>query len=146
MLTRVKEEKKQSAQSRGLKMSCCVDDMTFSGQGATNGFLNEVHLIVSRYGLKTHKRICFGSRQNKIVTGVALTAQGIRLPNSRRKKLHDAFNAFDNEVDPLKKAGIAAQMLGRATEAAQIEHAFETVVTVAGRKLKIAKHAVKSFT
>jgi hypothetical protein len=131
------------AESRGLTMSCCVDDMTFSGEAATNGFLNEVHKIVSRYGLKTHKRHCFEATQAKIVTGVALTANGVRLPNSRRKKLHEAFNAFDNEHDPREKAALGARMLGRATEAAQIEKQFALVVPIAANKIKAAKQLLK---
>jgi RNA-directed DNA polymerase len=130
------------AQSRGLTMSCCVDDMTFSGPAATKGFLNEVHKIVSRFGLKTHKRHCFEARQNKIVTGVALTPQGVRLPNSRRKKLHETSKAFDEENDPWKKIALGAQMLGRATEAAQIEKKFELFVPLAAKKLNAVKRLV----
>jgi RNA-directed DNA polymerase len=131
------------AKSSDLTMSCCVDDMTFSGEGATNGFLNEVHKIVSRYGLKTHKRHCFEARQNKIVTGVTLTLQGVRLPNSRRKKLHEAFVAFEKEHDPKEKVRLGTQMLGRATEAAQIEKQFVLMVPVAAKKLTSAKQHLK---
>jgi len=131
------------AKNRGLTMSCCVDDMTFSGQAATSGFLNDVHKIVSRYGLKTHKRHCFEARQSKIVTGVALTPQGIRLPNSRRKKLHQVCKAFGEESDPLKKIILGAQMLGRATEAAQIEAKFGLFVPLAAQKLNAAKRVLK---
>lgn len=129
------------AQSRRLTMSCCVDDMTFSGEAATTGFLNEVHLIAARYGLRTHKRHCFDPCQSKIITGVALTSQGIRLPNSRRRKLHEIFTAFDQEKEPHKKALLGARMLGRATEAAQIEEQFRAIVPIAARKLQTAKGA-----
>ena len=132
------------AKSRDLTMTCCVDDMTFSGKTATNGFLNDVHKIVSRYGLKTHKRHCFEARQSKIVTGVTLTPQGVRLPNSRRKKLHDAMKAFDEENSPQEKVALGAQMLGRATEAAQIERKFASVVPIAGKMLKVAKQSLSS--
>ena len=129
----------QLSQSRGLIMSCCVDDMTFSGGAATAGFLNEVHLIVVRYGLKTHKRHCFEARQPKIVTGVVLTPNGLRLPNSRRKKLHEVIIAFENETNPQQKIKLGQQMLGRATEAAQVEKRFEMFVPFASEKLKEAK-------
>jgi RNA-directed DNA polymerase len=133
------------AKNRGLTMSCCVDDMTFSGDAATRGFLNEVHLIVSRFGLKTHKRHWFEPCQNKIVTGVALTTQGIRLPNRRRKKLHEVFKAFEVENEPKKKAFLGAQMLGRVTEAAQIENRFNLLVPIAAKKLEAAKQLVKAI-
>lgn len=127
------------AQSRGLTMSCCVDDMTFSGDAATNGFLNEVQKIASRYGLKTHKRHCSEAHQAKIITGVALTPQGIRLPNSRREKLHNAFKAFDDEKDPQEKVKLGTRMLGRATEAAQIEEKFAQFIPLAAKKLNEAR-------
>jgi hypothetical protein len=132
------------SKSRGLTMSCCVDDMTFSGEAATAGFLNEVHLIVVRYGLKTHKRHCFEAEQPKIVTGVALTPNGIRLPNSRRKKLHEVILAFEGETNPQQKIKLGQQMLGRMTEAAQIEKQFEMFVPLAAEKLKDAKEFKKS--
>jgi hypothetical protein len=127
------------AQSRGLTMSCCVDDMTFSGDAATNGFLNEVQKIASRYGLKTHKRHCCEPGQSKIITGVALTPQGIRLPNKRREKLHNSFKLFDEEVNPFEKVKLGTQMLGRATEAAQVEEKFIHLIPLAAKKLNEAR-------
>ena len=127
------------AKSSGLIMSCCVDDMTFSGEAATAGFLNKVRLIVRRYGLKTHKCHCFEPKQAKVVTGVALTPQGFRLPNIRRKKLHDAFRAFDQESDLHKKVKQGEKLLGRTTEAAQIEKAFQPFVLVVTQKLNDVK-------
>lgn len=125
--------------SRGLVMSCCVDDMTFSGAAATEGFLNEIRVIVQRFGLKTHKRHCFEPHQTKIVTGVALTPQGVRLPNARRKKLHDSFIALENEGDPKKIIKLGERLLGRTTEAAQVEEAFRPLVRIAAGKLTEAK-------
>jgi hypothetical protein len=131
------------ATGRGLVMSCCVDDMTFSGAAATEGFLNEVRVIVQRFSLKTHKRHCFEPHQPKIVTGVALTPQGMRLPNARRKKLHEAVEAFDAETNPAKKVKIGEQLLGRTTEAAQVEHEFSSLIPFVAAKLAEAKRALK---
>ena len=127
------------ATSRGLVMSCCVDDMTFSGNSATEGFLNEVRIIVQKFGLKTHKRHCFEPHQTKVVTGVALTPNGIRLPNARRKKLHQAFEDFDRETDLKSKVKAGERLLGRATEAAQVEESFRPLVRVAAARLSDAK-------
>jgi hypothetical protein len=129
--------------SHGLVMSCCVDDMTFSGTAATMGFLNEVRVIVQKFGLKTHKRHCFEPHQPKIITGVALTSQGIRLPNSRRKKLHRAFEAFEAETNPAKRVKFGEQLLGRTTEAAQVETGFSSLIPIAAAKLTEAKRALR---
>jgi hypothetical protein len=127
---------------RGLVMSCCVDDMTFSGPKATEGFLNEVRIIVERFGLKTHKRHWFEANQTKVVTGVALTPQGARLPNARRKKLHEAVNSFVAESNPIKKVKLGEQLLGRTTEAAQVETRFAPLVPAAASKLAEAKRVI----
>jgi len=131
------------ATSRGLEMTCIVDDMTFSGPKATEGFLNEVRIIVERFGLKTHKRHCFEPTRTKVVTGVALTSQGPRLPNARRKKLHEVAEAFDSESDPKRKIKLGEQLLGRTTEAAQVELRFEPLVPTAAQKLAEAKQTLR---
>ena len=78
-------------------------------------------------------------------TGVALTPQGVRLPNSRRKKLHEAFIAFDKDNDLREKISLGAQMLGRATEAAQIEKQFDLVVPIAAEKLNAVKRLARNL-
>jgi hypothetical protein len=133
------DEINQLATQSGLTMTCCVDDMTFSGSSATGRFLNEVRMIVQRYGLRTHKVHVFDANQPKIVTGVALTRKGYRLPNIRRKKLHQAFQAVGQENVPRKKVKSAERLLGRAIEAAQIEPRFGAQVRAATGILNEAK-------
>jgi RNA-directed DNA polymerase len=135
------DEINELAASRGLVMSCCVDDMTFSGEKATRGFLNEVRMIVSRYGLKTHKYHCFERSQAKVVTGVALTPNGIKLPNARRKKLHETFSDFDRETNPDLKATLGEKLLGRVTEAAQVEDRFKPLIQPVSEKLNAIRRA-----
>jgi RNA-directed DNA polymerase len=130
------------AVTHGLVMTCCVDDMTFSGADATSNFLNKVRVIVHRYGLKVHKRHWFDSHQTKIVTGVALTPRGPRVPNGRRKKLHLAQAAFQVEANLHKKVKIGEEVLGRVTEAAQIEEKFVSLVSRAAQKLRDVKKAL----
>jgi len=130
------------AVSHGLIMTCCVDDMTFSGDNATSNFLNSVRIIIHRYGLKVHKRHWFESQQTKIITGVALTPKGLRVPNARRKKLHSAYAAFQAEGDLHRKVKIGEEMLGRVTEAAQVEEKFRPFVSKAAQKLREVKKAV----
>lgn len=127
------------AKGRGIVMTCCVDDMTFTGEGATPGFLNEVRLIVGGYQLKTHKRRYFEAWQAKVVTGVVLTPRGVRLPNRRRRKLHETYLAMNDEADPVEKVSLGEELLGRATEAAQVEAKFRATVPWAARALNEAK-------
>jgi hypothetical protein len=127
------------AKTCGLEMTCCVDDLTFSGPGATPGFLDDVRRIILRFGLKAHKRHCFAASEPKVVTGVVLTSKGYRLPNARRKRLHDGFEAVNSEVDPNKKVKLAETLLGRATEASQVEPDRASLVGPAAQLLRQAR-------
>jgi hypothetical protein len=133
---------KSLADARGLTMTCCVDDMTFSGEAATSSFLNDVRMVVTRYGLRTHKVHWFVRQEPKVITGVALTPQGYRLPNVRRKALDTASKAFDKESDLGKKVKLGEKLLGRATEAAQVEDRFRPIMFLAATKLNRARKAV----
>jgi hypothetical protein len=104
-----------------LTMSLCVDDMTFSGDEAGSEFLYLVRTICKKYGLKVHKRHCFTSNQNKIVTGVALTRQGTRLPNKRRKRVFESIRAFTSTGSTAIKLQLASGLMGRLAEASQLE-------------------------
>jgi hypothetical protein len=56
--------------------------------------------------------------------------------------LHEAFKAFDEENDQQEKVALGAQMLGRATEAAQVEKQFGLLVPLAAKKFKAVKRFV----
>jgi RNA-directed DNA polymerase len=124
------------AASHGVKMTLCVDDMTFSGASATRSLRYAVEKIIKQYGLRPHKRHHTRAGSPKIITGVAVTAQGIRLPNKRRLQLHDSHKQVDAETDVVKKFRLAQQLLGRATEAAQIEPRFQGDIIRANKKLR----------
>jgi len=126
------------AEAIGAVMTCCVDDMTFTGANVKPSFINEVALIVRKYGLKTHKVHFFPAGSPKIVTGVAITANGLRLPNRRRMLLHRAFSAASHATDPEIKLKEAKSLLGRATEAQQVEPRFKGAVLAAARILSDA--------
>jgi hypothetical protein len=109
------------ANKNKLTMSLCVDDMTFSGEGATSNFLYKVRNIVNYYGLRVHKRHTFSGRQTKIVTGIAITNNGIRLPNKRRLKLHQAMDALEQPMSDFERRKLVNIALGRAAEAVTVE-------------------------
>lgn len=135
------------AVAHDLTMTCCVDDMTFSGERASEGFLNQVRLVVEKYGLKTHKRHCFGKNDVKVITGVAVTPKGSRVPNKRRLKLHEAARSATLHTDPATELKNAEVFLGRAVEASQIEEQFRPLVKIASKAVTSARtrlHRLKS--
>ena len=125
----------------GVKMTICVDDMTFTGAGAGRKMRYDVERLIKKYELRPHKRYHFKVGQTKVVTGVAITPKGLRLPNSRRKLLHQAHQSVDAEEDVARKVILAQKLLGRATEAEQIEPTFRGDVIRARETLNSARRA-----
>jgi hypothetical protein len=112
------------AAAANVIMTICVDDMTFTGAGASRKLRYDVERIIKSYGLRPHKRHHFLPGRTKVVTGVAVTPKGLRVPNARRKLLHDAHKALAEETDVEKRVLLARRLMGRATEAEQIEPSF----------------------
>lgn len=109
------------ARSRGCTMTCYVDDMVFTGAGATRRLINDVRVIAKGYRLWVHKTKIFRAGQPKVVTGVAITAKGRRLPNRRQKAIADDLALLDTTGGISEKLVIARRLTGRMYEAAQID-------------------------
>lgn len=132
------------AERIGAVMTCCVDDMTFTGESVTRKFINEVACVVRRYGLRTHKVHYFPAGTAKTVTGVVITSKGPKLPNKRRLLLHDAFQTAMTAANPDLKVRAAQSLLGRSTEAEQVEARFRSAVVRSTRILNDAKREARA--
>ncbi len=126
------------ANDREVKMTCVVDDMSFSGAKASPEFNNQVAMIIRSYGLTSHKRKHFAPGQPRIVTGVTITTKGLRLPNVRRKKLHQGIQELTNETNPYLRLSHARRLQGMAVAAAQIEAGFDSVIKFAAQEVAVA--------
>lgn len=118
------DEIDQFAISCGLRMTCYVDDMTFSGPSASKTITNEVRKIVSKYGLRSHKRHVFSARQPKVITGVCNTPTGPQVPNKLHLKIKRGFDAYSAAVTDIEKEKVLRPLLGRLEAAGQIEPKF----------------------
>jgi RNA-directed DNA polymerase len=109
------------ARAHDLKMSCYVDDMTLSGARASRRVLQETRLVVASFRLKSHKLKHFAANRPKVVTGVALTRHGLRLPNRRNRAIAEGFAEYRaaQEQETAQKA--YNKLIGRMHEAGQIE-------------------------
>ena len=107
--------------------SVMVDDLTFSGPGATEALLNEARLILRRHGLesKRRKEKAWRSGEIKSVTGVVLTGRGYRLPQSRRIRIHQLHGAVERSQSLVEKAANIQRLAGALFSAGQIEARFE---------------------
>lgn len=119
-------------------LSVLVDDITFSGAGATPGLLNEARQIVHRFGLrsKRKKEKVLNAGSAKIVTGVALTDSGPRLTQFHRQNIHQLQKRLNDASSPEEKAVLAQRLFGTLSYAGQIEPRYREQSRVLHRKLK----------
>ena len=118
------DEIAQLAATYGLTMTCYVDDMTLSGARANKGVLFEMHKIIARHGLKSHKAHVFAGAQPKVVTGVCNTPAGPRVPNKLHLKIKMGFESLSTATTPNAKKEALRPLLGRLEAAGQIDPTF----------------------
>lgn len=109
------------AKSRGLIMTCYVDDITMSGANASGELLHEVRTKVFRAGLRAHKDQRFSGNMPKNVTGVMVDEKGISLPFSRWQKIRAQIREIEASTDPFVRLELYPKLVSRLYEAAQID-------------------------
>lgn len=111
------------AQQNGLILTCYVDDVTITGNGASR-LLGKAREIVAAYGMRSHKIRSFLKGQPRIITGVVVTSTGIGLPNRRHLKIKEQFGALRLAQSDEEKLALLPSLVGRVHEAAQINPDF----------------------
>jgi len=125
-------------------MTCLMDDMTFTGSGASGRLIYEVRRILGRYRLRAHKTKIFKARQVKIITGVAVTMKGRRVPNKRQRAIAEDLRDLRAARTDEARLAILRRATGRAYEAAQVDPAWLPRAKSIAAKLKAAKASVTS--
>lgn len=111
------------AASAGVRDSCYVDDLTWSGYGATPAFLWAVKQVVHRHGFKYHKDRCFAAGDRKLVTGVMLDGTRIAVLPSKEFDLWKNTQAL-GDFQPQERIVAVNSLIGSAVAAGQIEARF----------------------
>jgi RNA-directed DNA polymerase len=109
------------ARRRDCVMTCLIDDMTFTGTGATRALIYDVRSIITRYRLWGHKTKIFKRGQPKVITGVAVTRSGGRVPNKRQVAIAEDLKSLAAAVSDEERLIILRRVIGRMHEAAQLE-------------------------
>jgi hypothetical protein len=113
------------AETRGCHFTLYVDDMTMTGKFATRSMQQAARLIIGRYRLRAHKNKVFAPRQPRVVTGVAVTARGPELPNRRAQAIANTQAAVAGAGTDAERLDLMPQLIGRVSEAAEVDHAWE---------------------
>jgi len=114
------------AKANGCIMTVYVDDVVFTGTGATRGLLYAARKVFASYRLYGHKTKLFRPGQPRIITGVAVTKEGMKLPNKRQRGIADDLATFDSLPNGREKLVVARRLTGRLFEASQIDPAWRS--------------------
>ena len=109
------------AANNNCLFSLYVDDMTLTGSLATRKLLHQARKIVGAHQLRAHKFHNFGPREPRVVTGVAKTVEGTRLPYRRQKLIAQAQLALKTAQTDQDKLAAFRPLVGRLCEAVQVD-------------------------
>lgn len=85
------------SKSKGIKFTCYVDDLTFSGKLIPRGFIGYIRsYIKNSRGYCCHKIRMHKAITDKCVTGVVIRGNVLKVPNSQRKKIHSLRHLLEN--------------------------------------------------
>lgn len=126
----------QAARQRGCVMTCYVDDMVFTGRGATPRLIHEVRRIAQPYRLWTHKTKVFGPGEPKVITGLAITTGGAKVPNHRRITIEQELRAFRSRPEAASINGVRT-LVGQLYEAAQIDPLWQPAARGVAARLRV---------
>ena len=109
------------AEASGCTMTVYVDDIVFTGAGATRRLLFESRKAIGKRHLHGHKTKLFRPGQPRIITGVAVPSHGLRLPNRRQVRIAADQKLLDALPLGREKLKVARRLTGRLFEASQID-------------------------
>lgn len=114
------------ARQNGLRFTCYVDDLTFSGTGASQEFVVAASNLVRRYGFTPHADHCYGPSEDKLVTGVLLTTSGLRVPPAQLQSIDTARRRLAQSADDAGRLPSLASLIGHLAAAVSIDTCFQT--------------------
>ncbi|TAM05449.1 MAG: RNA-directed DNA polymerase [Paraburkholderia sp.] len=124
----------------GLKFTCYVDDLTFSGEKIPGDLESRVKSVLRRYGhrLAVDKTIRYRPHSPKSVTGCILHNGAIHVPHSRFRKARMLAAAIATTDDPALTHKLYERLAGLLGEAAYLDGRFTSWKEDTARLLKLA--------
>lgn len=109
------------AEENGCLFSLYVDDMTLTGEFASRSLLFKARSLVGQHGLRAHKLHHFGAEQDRVVTGVANTNAGTRLPVRRQRLIMQAQDRLRAANSDAERREAFKPLIGRICEAVEVD-------------------------
>lgn len=114
-----------------ITMTVFVDDLTFSGHKVTRQFKQRVRKIISEHSHAMHslKTRLYLATDTKIITGVAVTSEGINVANRHHRSIYEDMEQWiairDSKELLQLKGQLTRRLLGKLNSQAQIDCRFK---------------------
>jgi retron-type reverse transcriptase len=109
---------------RDVTLSVYVDDITISGKGASRKLLYQLKRLLAKDGYSCHKDAQYRAADAKIVTGVVVTARGVRVRNKQHQQIYEELRGLlGREPNSLDEKNYE-RLQGRIASASQIDAAI----------------------
>ncbi|ELB2894289.1 reverse transcriptase family protein [Vibrio alginolyticus] len=83
------------SKSRGIRFTCYVDDLTFSGQVIPKGFCSYITSYLKKNrGYRCHKIRLYKAATPKSITGAVVVGNTLKVKNRHRKKIHRLLHLY----------------------------------------------------
>lgn len=111
----------------GICMTVYVDDITFSGRSVNKLFKSKVNKIIESHSHIMHpvKTILYKPYQNKLVTGVIVSGDNLRVRNKQLKDIHVQMKEWENSNLIISRNIVKERLLGRLNSASTIDIRFK---------------------
>lgn len=130
----------------GLRFTCYVDDLTFSGSRIPSDLVWKVQTIIRKFGfkLKVSKTKHYKTGQPRAVTGVMIVDDSVKVPFSRFKKYRKLRRAVQNAACQHEHLHILNKMGGLLGETAYLDSRYKNLAKRVYQE--IADHKSKFFS
>ncbi len=117
------------ADSRSIRMTIYVDDLTFSGAAVDVRFAHNVKRIISQYKHIAHpeKSKLYRATDSKLITGVIVQGDEIKVRNKLLKNIHQDFREWRvlKILNTLEPNSVEPKLIGRINAASNIDIRFK---------------------
>lgn len=127
-----------AAAAVGIRFTCYVDDMTWSGVGATPSFLWQMKQLVDRHGFNYHADKAYTASEAKVVTGVVLLGDTVKVQHGKEHDQWLEFQALGSEHGEVRVKALE-RLIGKAVASAQIDPRFALRLTALRARKKRAE-------
>lgn len=117
---------KRIADLHGCIFTVYVDDITISGSKATRALITQIAMEIHKHGYGYHKIKTYHSVP-ATVTGLVVSNGRLRLPHIRAKKIRELQKTLSVAKDKSMRSKLLASLVGRLSEAEQINPAYKTL-------------------